>query len=107
MLKLLLLIIFLSAAPQTKKPANYRDYHKGINKAEELIIQRKFNAALRSLDEVFDSYDFVFVREYKIAAQLALSTADTVKALAYLKKGMRMGWPINEVKKNPECTEIF
>ena len=100
MLKLLLLIIFLSKAPQTNKPVNYRDYHKGINKAEELIIQRKFNAALTSLDEVFDSYDFVFVREYKIAAQLALSKADTVKALAYLKKGMRMGWPINEVKKN-------
>ncbi|MGI9547142.1 MAG: hypothetical protein ACR2MM_07900 [Flavobacteriaceae bacterium] len=100
MLKPLLLVIFYLTTQQVEKPSDYRDYHRGINEAEELVIQHKFNAALERLNEVFDSFDFVFVRDYKIAVQLALKTTDTTMALAYLEKGMSMGWSVNDIKKN-------
>ncbi len=79
---------------------NYSNYYKGILHAEELIIKNKYSATLTTLETVFDSYDFIFLRDYKVASQLAFSVGNEEKALYYLKLGISNGWIIKSIKKN-------
>ena len=79
---------------------NYWNYHEQINKAEKLISDEKFQEALNIYNEVFNNYDFVFLRDYKIAAQLALNLDRQEKAFQIIKKGISAGWRIKKIKKH-------
>lgn len=43
--------------------------------------------------------DFVFLKEYRIAAQLALKVNDKPKAFQFLEKGIANGWSLKQIKK--------
>jgi len=79
---------------------NYKNYYKNILKVEELIIENNYSDALTTLEKVFDSYDFIFLRDYKVAAQLALYLGNEGKALNYIKLGVLSGWTLKSIKKN-------
>ena len=79
---------------------NYKNYYEDIIKAEKLIIENQYSDVLATLENVFDSYDFIFLRDYKIAAQLALYLENEEKALNYLKLGVSNGWTLKNIKKN-------
>jgi len=64
----------------TDRDQDYQEYHKQIVEAEKLIGDEKFKEALNIYDQVFMTYDFVFSRDYKIAAQLALYIDERQKA---------------------------
>ena len=51
-------------------------------------------------NNLFDNYDFVFVREYKIATQLAVILNRSDVALEFLKKGIIAGWDKKSISKN-------
>tara|TARA_R110000744_G_scaffold152199_9_gene266076 strand:+ start:2298 stop:2483 length:186 start_codon:yes stop_codon:yes gene_type:complete len=39
--------------------------------AEELISQEKYEDALTQYEKLFNEYDFIFLRDYKIASQIS------------------------------------
>lgn len=79
---------------------DYWKYHEEINKAEKLIGNHQFQEALDVYNKTFNDYDFVFLRDYKIAAQLAFYLDQHGKGMQLLKKGIAAGWDIKGIKKH-------
>lgn len=79
---------------------DYTSYHSRVIIAEKLIAQERFAEGLRMYDSLFDTYDFIFVREYKIATQLALKLGNPEKARHYLREGILSGWKMKSIRKN-------
>lgn len=92
-------IFGLSFAP-SKGEIDYSIYHQNVMLAEELIANEKFQDALDIYASIFDTFDFVFNREFKLATQLAIITDNNSLAIKYLKLGIKNGWSTTEVKKN-------
>ena len=83
-----------------QKQTDYMDYHRDIINAEELITKEKYPDALLIFKKVFASYEFIFLRDYKIAAQLAFFIKDDEKAFDYIRLGISDGWTLEEITKN-------
>ena len=97
-----LLIIGLLSSQIIKaepKEEDYLDYHLKIRQAEALIAENSFKRALNVYQEVFSSYSFVFLRDYKIAAQLAWQMGDGSKACEFVKSGIAGGWKMKDIKQ--------
>ncbi|MEM9545541.1 MAG: hypothetical protein AAGA77_06185 [Bacteroidota bacterium] len=104
-LNCLLLSIFISlfyvACKSDTVPSNdYSFYHQQTTNAETWISQEEYQKALSVYDDLIAQYDFVFLREYKIAAQLSLYIGEEEKAITYLKKGIANGWKLQSLKKD-------
>lgn len=103
---LLVLILCLSMfLAQTASSAiriddNYSAYHRAVIEAETAIAAQDYNKALTLYARLFDSYDFIFRRDYKTATQLALYLGKTDDALRYLKKGISLGWTMKAIRRN-------
>jgi hypothetical protein len=85
---------------QANENPDYLEYHTQINEAERLLSEEEFGDALMRYGQVFKQYDFVFLRDYKVATQLALYLDDKITALDLLQKGMAAGWELKDIKKN-------
>ncbi len=98
------LFYFLSIAVlanlQANRDQDYHKYHMQIVEAEKLMGDEKFKEALNIYDQVFLDYDFIFLRDYKIAAQVAFYINEKKKAFQYIKEGITAGWNLKELKKN-------
>ena len=93
-----LLLVFMVVRLHAQ--ADYVEYHHQTIEAEELISLEKYELALNRYNELFENYDFVFLRDAKIAAQLALQVQDTAQAFDHIRRGMKHGWQLKAVKKN-------
>lgn len=76
----------------------YLTYHKQVIGVEKLISEERFEEALNNYEEILDNYDFIFLRDYKIAAQLALYIGEKNKAFSLIRKGLATGWELKELK---------
>lgn len=54
-----------------ERKQDYMNYHQNIIKAEKLIANEEYKEALLIYEQVFSSYDFIFLKEYQVATQLA------------------------------------
>lgn len=99
--------ILISSISSVFAQTSYLTYHEKVIEIEQLIVDHKFKPALKQYSELFDSYDFVFARDYKVAAQLAALLRDNSLALAYLKEGIKAGWTPKSIKKNKLIAPIF
>jgi hypothetical protein len=80
-----------------QKQTDYTNYHQDIIHAEALITQGKYSDALQIFEEVFNKYNYIFLKDYKVAAQLALFTKDEAKAFGFIKLGILDGWTLDEI----------
>jgi hypothetical protein len=85
---------------QANVDPDYIDYHKQIIEAERLLSEEEFSDALIRYEQVFKHYVFVFIRDYKVASQLALYLDDKRKAFDYIQKGLAAGWELKALRKN-------
>ncbi|HEY1871540.1 MAG TPA: hypothetical protein VGG71_10805 [Chitinophagaceae bacterium] len=83
-----------------QKQTDYINYHQGIVHAEELITDGKYSDALQIFEEVFYKYNYIFLKDYKVAAQLALFTKDEAKAFKFIKLGILDGWTLDEITED-------
>ncbi len=90
----------------TNKPDDYWEYHQLTNKAEVFVSDERFLEALHVYEGIFATYEFVFLRDYKIAAQLALYLDQREKAFAYIEQGIVVGWSLKELRKHPYLSKI-
>jgi hypothetical protein len=79
---------------------DYVAYHRTVSQAEALIVDQNYERALSLYEQLIKTYDFVFLREYKLATQLALQVGHTSDAFDYLKAGIQHGWTMKSIKKN-------
>lgn len=96
----LIAAFLLLASPVLFGQQSYQRYHQQVNAAGQLIADHRFEEALSAFDVIFESYDFVFVRDYKIATQLALTTSDKARAHTYLRLALQAGWTPKQAGKN-------
>lgn len=87
--------------------SNYSRYHLRVMEAEEFITSDNYKAALDIYQTLFRNYSFVFVREYKIATQLAVSLDKKDVALGLLKDGILSGWDKKSIRKNRYLSEFI
>lgn len=92
--------LFTLVCAANNENRDYLNYHKQVIEAESLIVQEKYREALSSYEKVFSTYEFVFLRDYQVATQLALSLNEKQKVLCFLKEGITAGWELKEIKKN-------
>ena len=97
-LQLIFFSVFINCAQAQE--ADYSLYHKQIMNAEILIGSENFNGALKVYNEVFSDFDFVFLRDCKIASQLALYKGEVGLAFQYLRRAVSSGWDMKQIKKN-------
>ncbi|WP_299685572.1 hypothetical protein [uncultured Dokdonia sp.] len=79
---------------------DYTVYHQSVLQIEQKIVSEKYGDALSMYEQLFNSYDFVFIRDYKIASQLAAYTKNKEKTLAYIELAIQSGWTLKAIKKN-------
>ncbi|SKA36871.1 hypothetical protein SAMN04488128_104183 [Chitinophaga eiseniae] len=97
---LFILIIFDTLSVAAQKSSNYEAYYQRIIQAEILITSEKYAEALSTMDSVFEDYNYVFLRDYKVAAQLALYIGNQQKAFHYLARGIADGLSLTDIKNN-------
>ena len=96
----ILFLLSFSISIQSQNKVDYFQYHNAILTAEELIAVEKYEQALAGFEKVFNSYDFVFLKDYKIATHLANHIGHTEKAFHFLELAISSGWTLKEIKKN-------
>ncbi len=97
-----IIFLFVSVISTTLEAQqdNYRLYHSKIAEAEKLIANEDYDKALTIYDTVLNEYDFVFLRDMKIATQLAFYLGKEDLSFEFLRRGASAGWEINKIRKN-------
>jgi len=85
--------------PAAWKTADYLLYHREMIKADEYMVSGNYRQALQVMDHVFRKYDFVFLRDYQIAAQVAAFIGDQPRAIGYLERGAAAGWKLGDINR--------
>lgn len=86
---------------------NYSNYHLKVIKAEAFIVDENYQAALSILQGLRKNYSFIFVREYKVATQLAVALNKKDEAIELLEAGIRSGWGKKSIRKNSYLSEFL
>jgi hypothetical protein len=102
-----LCLFFTVGISTSDAQADYGFYHAEIIYIEEMIVAEEFATALSLLEQVFNTYGFVFVREYQLATLLAILQGNQTKAKQYLAQAMKKGMTAKEVKKNKRFRALF
>lgn len=98
--KLLIFIVFFLVSSFSFSQENYNDYHKKINKAEQLyFIQNKVDSSLYYYDKAFEEFSFNFLRDIINAAQIA--KFNNKPFLKYIYKGFQFGLKIERLNDYP------
>jgi len=99
-LALAYVIILITQSKAFSVENDYFAYHAEVYQAEELIAQQSFTEALNIYRKLFDTYDFIFVRDYKVAIQIAWHLGFEDEAYTYLRFGIAGGWEMKSIKRN-------
>jgi len=78
--------------------ADYNKYHAEIILVEELVSQEKYEEALSKYDSLFNEYDFIFLRDLKVAAQISFLVAEKERGLKYIYRAIKGGWELSSLK---------
>ena len=78
---------------------DYTQYHQKMLSIEESIAAEKYMQAMVQINQLTTAYDFIFLKDIKIATQLAVHLNDYEKAFQFLEQGMAAGWGLKRIKK--------
>jgi hypothetical protein len=78
----------------------YREYYSAIRNAEDLIAAEKWEDAVLVYRQLFERYDFTFLRDCKIAAQVAAHVHKNDDAIAFIEEGIKNGWSLKSARKD-------
>jgi hypothetical protein len=93
-MKILLVILAFVSMVCSAQRVSYLDYHKSVIKAEQHIVAGQFNESIGIYRRLSESYDHVFLRDLKVAAQLSAYVGDTDNLFYFLEKGVKKGWTL-------------
>jgi hypothetical protein len=84
---------------QAGSQVDYPSYHRAIVEAERFVSQQAYETALGVYQHSFGYYRTGFLKDYKIATQLAFYLDRTAQGFGLLQKAIAHGWAIKDVKK--------
>ena len=70
---------------------DYLNYHTYINNAEKSLVNDRVDSCFYYYDKAFNEFDFIFVKDATIAAEVALRHHDYSRLLWYLIRGAQNG----------------
>jgi len=92
MRSLYIILVILCCTQVACAQHNYKQYHLGINRAEEqAFVEQDIKAALATFQQTFSQYDFVFVHDCMTAIQLALYDSNRTAFLELADKAAKNG----------------
>ncbi|QMU28766.1 hypothetical protein [Adhaeribacter radiodurans] len=97
-MKSLFLLLLLPVLCSAQTP-NYLEYHQQIIQAEEYLVARQFSESLKIYRHLTATYPHVFLRDLKVAAQLAAYSQDTANLYFFLEIAMQKGWTYQQIRK--------
>jgi len=100
-------LFFILTGLENDENGDYLNYHRQVIEAESSMGEERYGEALSRYKEVIGNHEFVFLRDYKIATQLALYLNEKQKVLHFLKEGITAGWELKEIKKNSFLAPIL
>ena len=92
-------LVFFIINQQVIAQENYLNYHRDMINVEKLITQKDYANALAELEILFSDYEFVFLRDIKVASQLALLKGDEQRSIEFIQFGISRGWDMSDIKK--------
>lgn len=98
--------LMATLSSKAQKSTDYRAYHQEMIKADQCLVSGHYKEALQVMDNVFEDYDFIFLRDYQVAAQVAAYISDKPKAFQYLRRAATAGWQLNAIKKISLFTKL-
>lgn len=96
----LILIGHLLVSAKSIAQENYLDYHSKVTECEQLIVEGKYTSAINSFDALFKQFDFLFLRDIKVATELSTFVKDYQSGLKFTKLGIKAGWTLKRINKN-------
>ncbi|PZF73828.1 hypothetical protein [Taibaiella soli] len=85
---------------QKKKETNYLIYHDWINNAESFyFLESNYDSAAYYYKKAFSNFDFVFVKDCIIAAELAAANKKKEDFLFFTTRGFERGWRLEDMTK--------
>ena len=103
MTKLSILLSFfcvLIASSASFSQDNYLEYHSQLIHCEQLIAEEQNTAAIEAFDSLFDQFDFVFLRDIKVATEISVYAGDFASAWTFLRLGIKSGWTLKSIKRS-------
>lgn len=113
---ILLLIGWLSISTECNAQENYLNYHLKVVECEQLIVKGKYTSAIDKFDSLFCQFDFLFLRDIKVATELSTYEKEYELGLKFLRLGIKAGWTLESINKNdnlkslreqPEWTKVI
>lgn len=84
----------------------YLSYHSKVIDCETLIAEEKFEEAIYQFDVLFEKYDFVFLRDIKLAVELSVFLKDYKSGIKFTKRGIKAGWTLKSLNKNQHLKSL-
>lgn len=102
-MKHILFVILLSLVvlqrSTAQKMVDYSEYHEQVLGIEESIANENYVKALKGMERLTSSFDYVFLRDLKIAVQLAHRLNENKMAYGFLRHAISHGLTLKEVKR--------
>src|ERR1043165_7980246 len=102
----LLLFVLVCLAAGRVRADDYLDYYKKIALAEHDAVNGHYTEALQKFDAAFRQYPYNNPIDCYVAAQLASYTLDTTSCIAFLRRGLSFGLPIEIILSNPHIAPM-
>jgi hypothetical protein len=109
MTKLFLVLFFIGSfwfSTKSNGQENYLDYHSKVIEGEQLIVEGKYATAIHLFDSLFKQFDFLFLRDVKVATELSAFENDYKSGLEFTRLGIKAGWTLKSINKNDNLRPI-
>ncbi|MDH3710943.1 MAG: hypothetical protein OER04_13700 [Cyclobacteriaceae bacterium] len=94
------LITCFAVVMSSAQSDDYLHYHRETIRAEKMIINGSYQQALETYQALIEQFPFVFLRDQKIATQLAWKLGKEHAAFDILQQAITNGWKKKSIKRN-------
>lgn len=86
---------------------DYLEYHRQINIAEELFVKEKFIESVNQYESIITQYEYIYLKDLVIAAQIAILSNNVEKSTKWLKKAISNGYDCKCIERIPVFQEYL
>ncbi len=91
---------------KSKAQENYLNYHSKVIECEQLIVEGKHTSAINMFDSLFKQFDFLFLRDIKVATELSAYENDYKSGLEFTRLGIKAGWTLKSINKSKNLQSL-
>lgn len=99
-------MFYLLVSIKSYAQKNYLNYHSKVIECEQLIVEGKYTSATNMFDSLFKEFDFLFLRDIKVATELSVFEKDYKSALKFTRLGIKAGWTLESINKNDNLRSL-